>query len=314
MSILFIYLKRVIFTILCLFAVGSLFSQQQAQNSLYYFNPLNYNPAYAGTRDALSFTALQRIQWTGIEGAPNTTFLTIHAPVGGKQLSWGADLTYDEIGITKTTSAYLNLSYYVQVNDRGDRLSFGLKGGINHFDAPLSQLQSNDPDDPLQEDVNNKIRGNFGAGIYFYGERHFMGFSALSLLENSIIDNDEIKALEQVRHFYLVAGYVFDVSSVMKLKPTGLIKAVPGAPTEIDLELATLLYDRLWVGMGYRFDESPESLRGYVSAYVTPQLRIGYNYDYVLSDLSDYAGGTHEFMLGYDFGNSKMSFKSPRYF
>ncbi len=278
---------------------------------MFYFNPLNYNPAYAGSRDALSLNAVHRIQWTGIDGAPSTTFFSVHSPIGDTQLSVGGDFTYDEIGITKTTSAYLDVSYYVVLNDKGHRLSFGLKGGINLFDAPLSQLKSVDPNDPLQVDIENELRGNFGAGIYYYGERHYIGLSALSLLESSVLDNDDINYLEQKRHYYLIGGYVFDINSTLKLKPSGLVKAVQGSPLEFDAELAALLYDRLWIGVGYRHDES---VRGYIAANITPQFRIGYNYDYIFNDLTKYTGGTHEFMLSYDFDFDKLRFKSPRYF
>lgn len=304
---------------LLLFFCVSIFvtwGQQQAQTSLYYFTPLSYNPAYAGSRDALSLNAVHRIQWTGIDGAPNTTFLTVHSPIKNTQFSIGGDLIYDEIGVSKATGAYLNVSYYVQLNDKGHRLSFGLKGGLNIFDAALSELKVKDLMDPLQKDIENEVKGNFGAGIYYYGEKHYLGFSALSLLESSILDtrgknNEDLNALKQERHYYLMGGYVFDINSYLKLKPSGLIKAVEGSPLALDAELAGLLYDRLWIGVGYRHDES---VRGYLSAYITPQLRVGYNYDYIFNDLTKYTGGTHEFMIGYDFDFERARFKSPRYF
>lgn len=304
-------MKKVLLCFLFLLFIGGLYAQQQAQSSLYYFNPLSYNPAYAGSRDALSINAIHRIQWTGIEGAPQTTFLTVHAPIKNSQLSIGGDLTYDEIGVSKATSAYLDVSYYIQLNDKGHRLSFGLKGGINVFDAPLTELIVKDSGDPLQYDIENKLRGNFGAGIYYYGTNHYLGISSLTLLEASVLDNDDINALEQKRHYYLMGGYVFDINSYLKLKPSGLLKAVEGSPLSFDAELAGLLYDRLWIGIGYRHDES---VRGYLAAYVTPQLRIGYNYDYIFNDLTKYTGGTHEFMIGYDFDFERSRFKSPRYF
>lgn len=304
-------MKKTFTLIVSLLFFCSLYAQQQAQSSLYYFNPLSFNPAYAGSRDALTLNAIHRIQWTGIDGAPQTTFLSVHSPIKNSQLSVGGDLTYDQIGISKATSAYLDVSYYVQLNDKGHRLSFGLKGGINIFDAPLSELTAVDPGDPLQYDIDNKLRGNFGAGIYYYGTNHYVGLSSLTLLEASVLDNDDINALEQVRHYYLMGGYIFDVNSSLKLKPSGLVKAVKGAPLEFDVELAGLLYDKLWIGVGYRHDES---VRGYLAANITPQLRIGYNYDYIFNDLTKYTGGTHEFMIGYDFNFDKSRFKSPRYF
>ncbi len=304
--------KGLLLFVVMLFGVG-LYAQQQVQNSLYYFNPLNYNPAYAGSRDMLTLGAVHRIQWTGIEGAPQTTFLTVHSPIGDSHLSVGGNLVYDEIGVSKTTRAYLDVSYYVQLNDRGHRLAFGLNGGVNMFDVALSELKTNNGSliDPLQKDISNEMKGNFGAGIYYYGEKHYIGFSALNMLEHSVIDNDEYKMLEQKRHFYLSAGYVFDVNSALKIKPSALVKAVAGAPLELDAEVAGLLYDKLWIGVGYRHDEA---IRGYLVANVTPEFRVGYNYDYVFNELGKYTGGTHEFMLSYDFGFNDYRFKSPRYF
>lgn len=304
-------MKRLLLFTMVFIGISQVWGQQQAQNSLYYFNPLTYNPAYAGSRDALSITALQRIQWTGIDGAPQTTFLNVHSPIGNSQLSLGGDLSYDKIGITKTTTAYLDVSYYIQLNDKGHRLSFGLKGGINLFDAPLTELTAQDKGDPFQFDLNNKLKGNFGAGVYYYGENHFVGISSLSVLESSILDNDDINALEQVRHFYLMGGYVFEIDSSLKLRPTGLIKAVEGSPLQFDAELGALLYDRLWIGLGYRHDES---VRGYILANITPQFRVGYNHDYIFNDLTKYTGGTHEFVISYDFDFDRNRFKSPRYF
>ncbi len=315
--------KGLLLFVVMLFGIG-LYAQQQAQNSLYYFNPLNFNPAYAGSRDALSIVAVHRIQWTGIDGAPQTTFLNVHAPIKNTNLSIGADLTYDKISVINTTSAYLDLSYYVPLNDNGARLSFGLKGGLSNFDARFEDLDGFLNETPEVQaalmSVQNKKKLNFGAGVYYYGEKHYIGFSALSLLENSIIDDDDysssniqdnVQELKQKRHYYLAAGYVFDINSSLKLKPSGLLKAVAGSPLEFDVELAALVYDRLWLGLGYRHDES---VRGYIAANLTPQFRIGYNYDYIFNELGRYTGGTHEFMLSYDFDYDKLKFKSPRYF
>ncbi len=309
-------MKKLLVIICLTFSVVSLWGQQLEQNSLYYFNPLNYNPAYAGSHDVLSITALHRIQWVGIDGAPNTTFLTAHSPIRNTHLSVGGDLTYDEIGVSNTVRANLDVSYYIQLNDEGHRLSFALKGGVNRFDADLMRLVVRDEHDELQRTIDGKLKPNFGAGIYYYGTHHYIGFSALSLLNHDILvgqkeNGDSLNAFEQKRHFYLMGGYVFDLSSSLKLKPSGLIKAVAGAPVEFDAELAALIYDRLWVGLGYRHQES---VRAYLTAYITPQLRIGYNYDYIFNDLTKYTGGTHEFMISYDFDYDHLRFKSPRYF
>lgn len=303
-------MKKSVCFFVFLLALGQLFAQQQVQTSLYYFNTLGHNPAYTGTRDALAINLAHRNQWAGVNGAPQTTFLNIHTPIKGTQLSIGADLMHDEIGVSKTTAAYLDLAYYVQLDDKGNRLSFGLKGGFNIFDLTLSELNA-DPD-VFKQDVENKWRGNFGAGIYYYGQRHFIGLSALSLLKNSVLDsNTDIELLPLMRHYYLTGAYVFDISPSLKLRPTALVKIVEGTETNFDGELAAILYDKLFLGVGYRHDVS---VRGYLIARLTPQLSAGYNYEYIFNDLGKYTGGTHEFMLSYDFEFNKKRYQKAKYF
>jgi hypothetical protein len=48
--------------------------------------------------------------------------------------------------------------------------------------------------------------------------------------------------------------------------------------------------------------------------FATPQLRIGYGFDYNLNKLRAYSGGTHEISVGYYFKQKKVRMLTPRYF
>lgn len=289
-------MKKNLLLLSFLFILGNIYAQRQMQNSLYYFNALSYNPAYVGSQDALSVDVSHRIQWTGIEGAPRTTFLSVHSPIKKTQLSVGADLMYDKVGVSKTTAAYLDVGYHIQTNKNGNRLSFALKGGFSVFDLALSDLKS--PPDALKKDISNEMKGNFGAGLYYYGQKFSVGFSALSILKNSVFDEDEVVAfILEKPHYYLTAAYFFDLNNHIKFRPTAIIKAVEGESVSFEIDFGAFLYKKLWLGTGYRYEES---IRGYLLVHITPEFRIGYNYEYIFNDLTKYTGGSHEFMLSYE--------------
>ena len=109
-------------------------AQQEAQFSMYMFNPLSVNPAYAGSREALSITALGRNQWVNIPGAPTTATLSVHTPLVFEAVSLGLSVIQDEIGPTQNTGIYGDVSYRFNVS-RKSKLAFGLKGGIDMFSA-----------------------------------------------------------------------------------------------------------------------------------------------------------------------------------
>jgi len=299
---------------LSLFATSStVISQQLLENSLYSFNVLNYNPAYAGSRDALSLSLVHRVQWTGIDGAPQSTFLTVHSPTTNHNLSWGLSAIREELGVTNVTGGLLNLSYRIQLNEKRDYLAFGIRGTMNMFDINISKLTALDPDFVLNNDINNELKFNVGAGIYYYGFNYFVGFSALNLLENSILDDagDNVPGFKTSRHYYFTAGYVFELSSTTKLRPYAKLKVAPGAPLGPEVHCDLLFFDKLWLGGMYRY----EDVAGLKAIYhVNDQFRIGYGYDYVFNELTHYTGGSHEVLLTYDFDFSDRKFKSPRYF
>lgn len=275
-------------------SIGLQIKAQHTEKMGYYFNPLSYNPAYAGTQNTLSVIATHRWQWSGIEGAPRTTFVSVHSPLKN-HVSIGGDFSSYKIGVSTITNAYANFAYYIKINERGDRISFGLKGGINAFSIKLSELISET--DPLQDDIST-VKGNFGAGVHYYGKQFFVGFSALSLLQPAIWAGDTKDQKGKLyRQYYLTGGYLFHINENITLRPTAILKIEEKEDTRVKGEIAAHLFKRLWLGVTY--DSNP-SFQTYLQAEIMKNLNLGFGYTRYTGDrLGTYSGGTYEFMIGY---------------
>lgn len=285
-------------------------AQQQVMFTQYMFNGLVLNPAYAGSHESISVTALSRIQWVGIDGAPNTQTFSIHSPVPGKNVGLGAFFVRDNIGVTTQNNFYLSYAYRMQMSK--GILSFGLQGGFSDTSVSYDELGIADSNLSGTESTFNP---NFGAGVYYLTYRFYAGASIPYILNsgsnnegNSLPDDIET---EQIQHYYVTTGTVFDLSHMVKLKPSILVKAVSGAPIEFDFNANVLFDDRLWVGVSYRSFDSIDLL---LELQVNQQLRFGYAYDFTTSDLRKVNSGSHEIMLNYRFVFSKSKIVTPRYF
>lgn len=278
--------------------------------SLYMFNQLYLNPAYAGSRDALSAIAIARFQWVDFEGAPKTQWFSVHAPLLQRSLGLGAHLVNDRIGSRSRTAAYMDISGSIALNKRNDRLAAGLSAGFDVVGYDFSNVTVNDPNDPYYGNSYSATKPNIGAGLYYYGERHFISLSTPRLFESTYNVDTLLQQLNS-RHFFLSGGYVFDLNSVLKLKPSIMMKYTPKAPITIDVNASLLMYDQLWAGLMYRYNES----MGVNIVYtIKNMLSVGYVYDFPINGLRTYQYGSHEMFLRYDFVPKKSVYNSPRYF
>jgi type IX secretion system PorP/SprF family membrane protein len=302
----------IVIALLLLFNLES-YGQQDPMYTQYMYNTLSVNPAYAGSRDALSITGLLREQWVGIDGAPSTQSLVVHSPIYGDNMGLGLSVVNDQVGPIHQTMLFADYSYSIQTTDNA-KLAFGLKAGMNILQGDLLSLHSNNSGDQAIYDISSKLLPNVGVGVYYYSDKGYLGLSAPKLLQQSISTYTNNNASDNVerRHYFLIGGYVFDLSEHIKFKPAFLVKAVSGAPLSIDLSGNFFFNEKFGVGLAHRFDDSFSGLLQY---YVTPQFRIGYSYDFTTTDLRHYNSGSHELMLGYDFNIIEdKRIHSPRFF
>lgn len=309
-------MRKLFITIaIALLSIGA-FAQQEAMFTHYMFNTLTVNPAYAGSRDALSITALNRIQWVGFDGAPITQTFTAHSPIINQNLGLGLSITRDEIGPTNTSSFYGNFSYKLKFN-RKTSLAFGLSGGLNIRQNKLTDLNIDESSDQtFTANEESDLLPNFGFGMYFSTDKYYVGLSVPRLLQNDFKSNSVeggTNLASEERHYFLIAGSVFDLNTNLKLKPTSLLKITNGSTPQLDLTSILIIKDKFWAGLMYRTDDAAGALAG---IYINNQFAVAYSYDWSLGNSSlKYNGGSHEIMLTYDFVfRSKTKFHSPRYF
>lgn len=310
-------MNRKLLVFCCLLASYTLaFAQQDAQYTMYFFNSLAYNPAYAGSVGLTSLTAIYRHQWAGFDGAPRTFAASIHSPIANQKMGLGFMLENDRLGIHNRLSAFGSYAYHIPMNDKV-KLSLGLNAGMLYYTSNWADAPNPiDITDPNFQNTQTKVLPNIGLGAYLYSERYYVGLSVPHLLEGTL---DNISALSKYdRHYFLTGGVVIDLNDKLRFKPSALLKYVPNAPLEADINLSFLLNDALWLGAA--FHTGTGIAVPIIQYQFKNGLRLGYSYDYNLNGLAGSNSGSHEVMLGWDFagnnkgGNAKDKVLSPRFF
>src|SRR3990172_7788836 len=160
-------------------------AQQAPLFTHYMYNTLAVNPGYAGSREALTVTALHRSQWVGFDGAPTTQTLTMHTPLINQHIGVGLSVLNDKIGPTNNTSLVADFAYRMKLTQKS-KLAFGLSAGANILQANINALNLDQQNDvSFQSNINNKITPNVGFGAYYSRDRFYTGISTPNLLQNS---------------------------------------------------------------------------------------------------------------------------------
>ena len=285
-------------------------AQQDPQYTQYMYNMNIINPAYTGSTEVLAVGALYRSQWVGLDGGPETFTFNIHSPIG-KQVGLGLSVISDQIGPVKETNAYVDFSYTIPVGTV-TKLAFGIKGGFTFHDIGLTDVFTMDPNDPFFENNINETTPNIGAGVYFYKpNKYYISASVPNILNGVHLDTNGTKIGSETEHFFAAAGYVFDLSENFKLKPHALLKYATDAPLSYDINANVFMYDLVEIGVGYRLQDS---FSGMINFQVYDNLRIGYAYDAIRSDLNIVTNSSHEIFINFDLNFSSKVSRSPRYF
>lgn len=285
-------------------------AQQDPQYTHYMYNTTNINPGYTGSRGMMSVFGMFRTQWVGLDGAPKTANLSIDTPFGDSGMAGGINYTNDRIGAMDENTISLNGSYTIDLNSEF-KLAFGLKATANILNVDYTKLEYRDEDTAFDDNIKNKFNPNFGAGLYMYSDKAYLGFSVPAFLTSERSENEGRNLMREKMHFYLMGGYVFELNPSLKLKPAFLAKAVNGAPFQVDLTANFLIIDKFTVGAAYRWDASVSALAGF---QVNDGLFIGYSYDADTSKLSRYNSGSHEIFMRFDLFNKFNKVSTARFF
>lgn len=316
------------------------FAQQEAMFSQYMFNTLAINPAYAGSRDVLSLTALGRYQWVGVEGAPKTFTFSMDSPIKNEKMGLGLQVTRDEVGLQKNTGVYGTYAYRIKVGPRST-LSFGVQGGATNVRWALSDAQNlTDGTDNvfLGASDQNKILPNVGGGIYLSNDKGYIGISCPQIMQNTISNFNLADSLgkgnigKTRRHYFAMMGFVIGKGS-FKIKPSTMVRYTQGAPLGFDGNLNFWIKDKIAFGVSGRISQFQamgqdsrnlfDAAIGMIELQLTPQFKLGYAYDFTSNKLNDQSKSgvnrllgipTHEVLLRYEFGFGKNKILTPRYF
>ena len=304
-------------------------AQQDQQYTQFMYNKLGYNPAYAGSMGLISATGLIRSQWLGLEGAPTTQLMSVDASLYEQRVGLGFNVVRHSIGISNRYDFDAAYTYRVPVGN--GLLGFGIQGtarylNANFADERLIAIQAPSTDAAIPMGMQSKLLPNFGVGIYYNDDRSYLGISAPRLIENNIdFAQQATITSREVRHFYLMGGYLFQLSEQVQLQPQALIKYTAQVPLDIDLNISAILSQRYMIGGTFRMGGSAiggpvESVDLLFSAQIKNNIIFGISYDVTVSELKSYNSGSIEAMVRYTFKGMELGkkeegeYENPRFF
>lgn len=296
--------------LMLILAASISYAQQSPQFTQYMFNGLILNPAYAGADEALNLTFVNRSQWVSVDGAPVTQTLSAHTLLEKQHLGVGLSVINDKIGIHKNQKILGNAAYHLKVAEKSV-LSFGLLGGLNIVRSDYASLNKAgvSPDPQLANAGITQTYFNLGMGLYYRSPKFHLGFSVPDLIPQRYSLNDTISVTWQKAHYFIFSKYLISLNDDLVLEPGVLLKYNPGLPLSFDLNTCLVIKKALTLGLSYRKSESVDFL---MKAQLTPQLQLGYSYDYVTSKIINMSRGTHELMISYLFRYVHPNVVSPR--
>jgi type IX secretion system PorP/SprF family membrane protein len=306
-------MKKIVITALIMFMTFlDANAQQDPHYTQYMYNMNVINPAYAGSKENLSFGLLYRKQWVEIQDAPTTFTLSGSSPVG-KNVGLGLSIISDKIGPVEENNIYGDFSYTLNLGGE-HKLAFGLKAGVTLHKIDFDVIKYTLPikDDPAFSGGNpSSSKLNMGTGLFYYTNKYYVAFSIPNMLKSNYLDYDGRKYGTEVMHYFLTGGYVFDLNQNLKFKPFAMVKSAFNAPVSLDVSTNFLYREKFEIGATYRLEDSFGAM---VNFAINPNLKIGYAYDHIVSDLKVTTPASHEVILLFNLNFPKKVSQSPRYF
>jgi type IX secretion system PorP/SprF family membrane protein len=287
--------------------------------SQYMYNEMFINPAYSGSREAMSATLLHRQQWLNFPGRPVTTTFSLHGPLMQNKMGVGLSVLNEKIGALSRNLAYFSYAYRIKAGKTGS-LALGLMGGLHSQMQKFGDLKTSRDgsiDPKVAVNTPNISTFNFGAGLYYSTKTFYAGLSVPRMINDQLAVNSSGDGFARntfdpsAMHYYFTIGKVFDVNEDLLVKTTAMAKTVAGAPPQADVSANFLFNKVLWLGAAYRTGAAATAILG---VQASPRFYIGYSYDIDLNRLHQYTGGSHEVVLSYLFYHDTKKVLSPRYF
>jgi type IX secretion system PorP/SprF family membrane protein len=311
--------KLTIAALLLILTVHSVLSQQDPLSSQYMFNTLTYNPGVAGVSGMVCATAINRQQWVGFDGAPSTTIFNVSAPVSPFKINSGVGLLVesDNIGFDKDINISASYSYHLDLGQ--GVLGIGLNAGMLNktlnpeWEIPTGDSHTPPSGDPLiPENKESHVAFDAGLGLYYNADKYYASLSVTHINQPKIKFSKGTPYVS--RHYYLTAGYTIQLPDPsLELLPS-VFAFSDGKAMQFNLTSLIRYNKKVWGGVSYRYGDA---IIGIIGLELFNGLRLGYSYDFTISDMANSSKGSHEFMINYCFdlglGKSPMKYKSIRF-
>jgi type IX secretion system PorP/SprF family membrane protein len=300
------------------------FAQQDMQYTQYLFNYLAVNPAYAGYKEVTNIQAFSRVQWVGWNGAPSIYSLSVDGTAAANDVvGWGTQLVNEQMGAHNLVSLFGTYAFRIRLNQRDDRLSFGLSAGVTQWQLNRSKLTTNNNgvwDNIYTYYTRPEWRPDFRVGVYYNTPFFYAGVSATNLFANF---SGDIRS----PHLYMSVGGFISLSNSIGLKPSFIYRNDLKGPGNLDVNLLALLLKQLWIGVTYRTGiyigqevrarevesiQTTNALAFMMELFVIKNVQIGYSYDLSVTGIG--WPGSHEISFSYTIPKKKTRQSTPRYF
>jgi len=296
-------MKKVLIFLVVFISISATFAQQQPLYSQYMFNRFLLNPAITGNVDYIPLRLTARQQWVGIDNAPSTQAVSAHTLLGNKSMGVGGYIFVDRFGPESKIGIQGTYSYILDLSSWNSKLSFGLALKAFQYKLDYNQMTAIDEgDEVLYKNTETAFVPDADFGIYLQGEKYFAGISATQLIQLPIkIADKEVDKNSMIRHYYLLGGYKFQIGDKFEMEPSVLAKGTERTPFNLDVNLRGIYMENYWVGASYRTSGEIVAMLGVkYKGFI-----FGYAFDYSTSEIKKFQSGSHEIMIGYNFGEGK---------
>ena len=281
-------------------------AQQLPLYSTYFFTPYIFNPAMSGYNGVTEIVAMHKRQWTGVQGAPNTSALAINGDLNEMKFGWSVYGYNDQTDIVNRTAFYGSYAYHLRFTEKNS-LSFGLSAGYLNNSIDQSAINGDDGDPVIGANLNNSGQFDINFGLALKLGDFLLGASVPQLLAPKIkfSGNDENNQVfyQMLRHYVIHTQYDVRLQNdKMILSPYIVMRAADDVQPQVDAGLMFNMPDYFFVGAAYR---SNYAVTANVGVHMTENISLGYAYDFSTSEFASSLGGSHELMLRWRFGSSK---------
>lgn len=284
-----------------LVALGSNLAKAQ-QLPLSNFQSLNlyvWNPAYTSD-DNFNAHLSHRQQWTGLNGAPVTSFLSANAPLK-ENMGIGGLLVSDRTGIYQQIYATGSYSYEFKLGE-ANYLRFGLAVGFHQQSIDLNGMQVDDISDVVLTSGGQPSAASFTSdfGMNYRFRKWNLSLAANQLLRSEpkfAIAGSE-RRLKPVQHFTGLLSYNIQTyyNSTWNHRPSIMFRTLAGGQFQLDAQFTSSWDKKITLGLGYRYEESMRIIsRFQINRYVA----VAYTYDFASMGAARMSGGSHEFMISF---------------